>query len=84
MEGYGFRLEEALNWLCWFTSVASEVVLDEADFRSLCDQLVHIKGSLETLQLQIFERKRALDAEAFHCQGEQGSVGRPYLIITCH
>ena len=34
LEGYGFRLEEALNRLRWFSSVISEPLLDEAKFRT--------------------------------------------------
>ena len=82
LEGYDFRLEEALSRLRWFTAVSGEAVLYQADSRTFCDQLASLKGSLEALKLQIFERKRALDAETFRCQRQQGNVGRPRYIVT--
>lgn len=81
LKAYSSRLEEANSRLRWMLSVLSEAVL-EGDAMNFRAQLSQIKGSLEAMQLQIFDKIRSLDSEGYRCQREQGNVGRPRYIIT--
>ena len=81
LETYSSRLEEANGRLRWMLLVLSEAIL-EGESRNFSDQLAQIKGSLEALQLQIFNKIRSIDSEEYRCQREEGNVGRPRYIIT--